>query len=502
MLKQQKTARGPINLSLAALPQISSSIERPLYQRSDLQAGIVHFGIGNFHRAHMAVYLHELMQKGLARDWAIIGTGVKQQDVAMRADLAQQDWLTTVIERDDEQLSAKVTGSMVDFIHPQDRAANISALVAPQTRLVSLTVTEGGYPLDSVTGQFDSGSKLLGKASPHPDFSNSAFSLIVAALRLRKSEGLPPFTVLSCDNLPHNGVACRNAVVGLARLVDPELAHWIDDKVRFPSSMVDRITPATTESEQRFVLEELGVVDRQPVFCEPFKQWVIEDAFSNGRPPLEQAGAMLVADVAPFETMKIRMLNGGHAAIAYPAGLLGIHFVHDAMQHPLISGFLRKLLQVEIIPNVPAVPGTNLEHYAAALEHRFANAQVGDTIRRLCFDGSNRQTKFIIPTIRDAIGSGRPISGLALESALWCRYCAGVTEANTLIEANDPNWNKLMMIGREARAQPAAWLGMQDIYGELGEVPAFRDAFSAALNSLWTRGVDPTLADWLELKGA
>jgi mannitol 2-dehydrogenase len=262
--------------------------------------------------------------------------------------------------------------------------------------------------------------------------------------------------------------------------------------------MVDRITPATTDDQRRWLSIHHGIADSAPVFGETFRQWVLEDSFGNGRPPLDHAGVTFATDVTPFETMKIRMLNGGHAAIAYPAGLLGIHFVHDAMRHPLIAGFLERLTREEIIPHVPPVPGTNLQEYQGTVATRFANPQVGDTIRRLCLDGSNRQPKFIIPTIADALHARGKIDGLALLSALWCRYCLGITENGDTIKPNDPNWDRLMRIAKVAQTDAGAWLRMRDVYGPVGDNQTFATAFSNGLSALKTHGVASTLERWLK----
>jgi mannitol 2-dehydrogenase len=261
--------------------------------------------------------------------------------------------------------------------------------------------------------------------------------------------------------------------------------------------MVDRITPATSERERAILAKEFGVEDNWPVFCEPFRQWVLEDRFTDGRPPLEKVGVQFVPDVAPYELMKIRILNGGHAAIAYPAGLMDIHFVHEAMQEPLVRGFLDKIEHDEIIPMVPPVPNTSLEDYYQLIDKRFSNPKIGDTVRRLCLDGSNRQPKFIIPTIADRLKAGKGIAGLALESALWCRYCYGTTDSGAVIEPNDPSWERLQATAKAAKDAPAAWLAMEDIYGDVGRSPIFAEAFAHALNALWADGARATLTRYL-----
>ena len=261
--------------------------------------------------------------------------------------------------------------------------------------------------------------------------------------------------------------------------------------------MVDRITPATTDRERQILKDEFGVEDNWPVFGEPFKQWVLEDNFPAGRPALETVGVQFVDDVSPFELMKIRILNGGHATIAYPAGLMDIHFVHEAMENDLVRGFLQKLEQDEIIPTVPPVPDTDLGDYFKLIDKRFSNPKIGDTIRRLCLDGSNRQPKFIIPTIADRLKAGKGVDGLALESALWCRYCFGTTDSGAVIEPNDPNWDRLVTTSKKAKDSPGAWLAMEDIYGGVGKSAVFAQAFAAALGALWANGTQATLKRYI-----
>lgn len=482
-----------IALSAAALPTIAASARVPVYDRAALSAGILHFGVGNFHRAHQAVYLDTLFGQGRDHDWAILGAGVMPSDQGMRDALEGQDWLTTVVEQSGAQSLARVTGSMVGMLPVGDGDAIVARLADPAIRIVSLTVTEGGYYIDA-SGAFDTTHPAIRADIAAPDKPATIFGLIVAGLARRRAAGIPPFTVMSCDNIPHNGIVTRNAVLGIARAVDSDLAAWIVEAVAFPNGMVDRITPATGEQERATLARDFGIADSWPVFCEDFTQWVLEDRFCAGRPALEAVGVQFVADVTPFETMKIRILNGGHAAIAYPAGLLGIAYAHEAMETPLIRAFLRKVEQEEILPTVPPVPGTDLASYFDIIERRFANPKIKDTIRRLCLDGSNRQPKFIVPTIADRLKAGASVDGLALESALWCRYCYGETEDGAAIEPNDPNWERLTAVARQARGEPAVWLDMDEVYGAVGRAQPFRDAFTAALNSLWAEGTRAVLA--------
>lgn len=467
----------------------------PGYDRSKLTPGIVHIGLGNFHRAHMAVYLDDLFAKGLCHDWAILGAGVRIGDARMRDALIAQDCLSTVIELDPAGKSARRIGAMIGFIEVQpDNAALIAAMSRPEIRIVSLTVTEGGYFIDAATGAFDPTAPEIAADAAHPH--RTAFGAIIAALKARRAAGIAPFTVMSCDNLPGNGHVTEAAVVGLARLSDPALADWIKANVAFPNGMVDRITPATGPRE-REMAQAFGLNDPVPVTCEPFRQWVLEDNFPAGRPALEQVGVTFTAHVHAYEAMKIRILNGGHAIIAYPGGLMDIEYVHEAMANPLIRGFLDKVEREEIIPTVAPVPDTNLEAYYDLIRERFSNPEIADTERRLCLDGSNRQPKFIVPALRDNLARGVIPRGLILESALWCRYCMGKSDAGADIAPNDPNWDRLQQVARRAAEDPAAWLGMEEIYGEVGRNPAVIAAFAAALAALMRDGTAETLRHYI-----
>ena len=485
-----------VKLSAGTLGDIAGNAHIPGYDRSGLTAGIVHFGVGNFHRAHQAVYLDTLLESGRDHDWAILGAGVMASDAPIRETLAAQDWLTTVVEQSAAESRARVTGAMIGFLPVGDPAGIIAALADPAIRIVSLTVTEGGYFINAA-GTFDPAHPAIRADAAAPETPRTVFGLIAAGLRRRRAAGIEPFTVMSCDNIPHNGRVARDAVSGTARLSDPALADWIAGHVAFPNGMVDRITPATGDREREALARDFGIDDAWPVFCEDFRQWVLEDRFPAGRPALEAVGVQFVADVAPFETMKIRILNGGHALIAYPAGLLDIHFVHEAMDHPLVAGFLEKVERTEILPVLPPVPGTDLDTYFGEIMRRFANPKIGDTVRRLCLDGSNRQPKFILPSIADRLAAGLPVGGLALASALWCRYCFGETEGGRPIEPNDPNWERLVATARAARTQPGLWLDMRDVYGEIGGAEPFRDSFARALTALWAEGTETVLKRYL-----
>ncbi|MEX3006931.1 mannitol dehydrogenase family protein [Hoeflea sp. TYP-13] len=485
-----------IKLTQESLADLPHDVAVPGYDRRSLRPGIIHIGTGNFHRAHQAVYLDRLFNSGLDHDWAVIGAGVQPSDAEMRSKLQAQDWLTTVVELAPEGLSACICGAMVDFIDI-DPTALVEALTRPDIRIVSLTITEGGYYVDPQSGGFDLSHADILRDIAAPDDPRTVFGLLIAGLRRRREEGLPPFTIMSCDNLPDNGTVTRNAVVGLAGAISPELGSWIGQNVAFPSGMVDCITPATSERERQIVRDRFGIEDAAPVVCEPFRQWVLEDNFPAGRPALEKVGVEFVDDVAPYELMKLRILNGGHAAIAYPAALLGIEYVHEAMAHPLIQAYLEKLVHEEIIPTVPKITGVDFADYFASVAGRFSNPAVGDTVARLCFDGSNRQPKFIFPAIAERLSNGHSVEGLALEVALWCRYCAGTDESGNAIAVNDENAELLFELAMNARSNPAVFLEQESVFGPLGSDDAFRSSFAAALERIWAEGTEAALRRYL-----
>ncbi|MEM1430124.1 MAG: mannitol dehydrogenase family protein, partial [Pseudomonadota bacterium] len=415
----------PSNATLAALP---GDILRPHYDRSALRPGIVHIGVGNFHRAHQAWYLHRLMQQGEALDWAIVGAGVRPYDRDMRQKLLQQDCLTTLVELAPGGRSAEIVGSMIDYLPIEaGNAALISQMADPAIRIVALTVTEGGYYIDPVTQGFDAAHPDIVHDAANPGGPNTAFGAIVAALAERRRAGLGAFTCLSCDNLQGNGHVLRQTVESLARLSDPGLADWIAQNAAFPNSMVDCIVPATGETE-RALVRAFGIEDAAPVTHEDFRQWVIEDAFCAGRPPWDRVGATFSDRVQDYETMKLRVLNAGHQIIANPGEILGIDTISGCMRHPRVSAFVEKVQQDEIVAHVPAVPDMTPAAYVERILQRFANSQIVDTTRRVAFDGSSRHTGFIHPILRDALKAGTPVQGLALSQALWARMCEGTRE--------------------------------------------------------------------------
>ena len=486
-----------LDLNNEALDQVNGSTIKPTYDRSQLQAGIVHIGVGNFHRAHLSWYLHRLMQKGMDLNWAIIGSGVTEYDIPMREKLASQDFLTTLIELDPEgNRSCEIVGSMMDYVAVEkNNQPLIQAMSQPNIRIVSLTVTEGGYFINE-KGELILDHPDLVHDIENPDSPRTAFGAMVSALDLRRQAGLGPFTGLSCDNLIENGNKLKQVVLGIATKRNLELANWIEENCTFPNAMVDCIVPRTGEVE-RNIVKSLGINDLVPVSHENFRQWVIEDKFCAGRPAWEDVGVQFSDNVHGYEDQKIRILNGGHQIIANAAELLNIETVRDAMKNPLITGLLEKVEYNDVLPHVSPVPGLTPQDYFTLIAARFANPSIQDTIRRIAFDGSSRHAVFLTPSIRDGISKGISIDGLSLVEALWARMCEGTREDGTTIEPNDPLWSELTSIAKQSKDQPEVWLQQSKIYGVLSQNTHFVNSFSYWLKELFAKGVEQTITQYL-----
>jgi mannitol 2-dehydrogenase len=485
-------------LTEETLARLNADVAVPRYDRRDVTTGIVHIGVGNFHRSHQAMYIDTLMNNGAAMDWGICGIGLQPSNVAMRDALAAQDGLyTLVIRHGDGTWDARVIGSLTEYqFAPDDPEAAVEKMAAPATRIVSLTVTEGGYNLDAVTGDFNAADEAVIADLRQGAAPRTVFGLVTEALARRRARGVPAFTILSCDNIQGNGHVSKRAFTAFARLRDPGLADWIAGHVRFPNSMVDRITPKTTEADRAELSRRLGIDDQWPVLCEPFTQWVLEDDFAGGRPPLEDAGVQIAADVEPYELMKLRLLNASHQALCYPGHLVGYRFVHEVTTDPLFARFLLDYMTAEAIPTLPPVPGVDLPRYASQLIERFSNPQVRDTVARLCANGSDCIPKFLLPVIRQQLAAGRPVTRSAAVVATWARYAEGTDEDGRPHELDDALAPQLQAAARRQRRHPAAFLDdNRAVFGELADEPRFTAVYGAILASLLDRGVRSTFAD-------
>ncbi|NEM08689.1 mannitol dehydrogenase family protein [Geodermatophilus normandii] len=486
-------------LGSATLTSLAGSLSVPGYDRSGVRAGIVHLGVGAFHRSHQAMYVDRLLEQGQARDWGICGVGVLPADRGIAEAMAAQDCLyTLVVKHADGSMDARVVGSIVEYLlAPDDPEAVVEKMAAETTRIVSLTVTEGGYAVDPVTGEFDPADPGVVRDLQPAAAPAGWFGLVTEALVHRRDRGLAPFTVLSCDNIQHNGDVARRSLAAFAALRDTDLGAWVEREVPFPNSMVDRITPATTDEDRADVAARFGVEDRWPVVCEPFVQWVVEDRFPLGRPPLEDAGVQVVDDVDPYERMKLRLLNASHQTLAYLGTLAGYRLVHDAAQDPLFQRLLLGYME-EATPTLRPVPGIDLDAYRRELLERFANPAVRDTLARLAFDGSERLPKWLLPVVRDNLAAGGEVRRSAAVVAGWARYAEGVDEEGRPIEVVDRRRDQLTARARRQREDPLAFIGDRELFGDLADDDRFTTPYLAALRSLHERGARATLEDLVD----
>jgi len=486
----------PQPLNARTLKHWSDRLPLPAYDRDLVTPGVVHLGVGGFHRAHQAMYHDRLMNQGSALDWGICGVGVLPADRRMKQVLDAQDGLyTLVLKHSDGTYEPRVIGSIVEYLFaPDDPEAVIEKMAAPSIRVVSLTITEGGYNISDVTGEFDvTNPDVIGDLEPGA-VPQTTFGLIIEALRRRRKRDLAPFTVMSMDNLQGNGYKSRRVFTAFARLRDPDLGDWVEHEVRFPNSMVDRITPVTTDADRAEVTERFGIEDQWPVVCEPYTQWVLEDSFTAGRPPYAEARVQLVEDVEPYELMKLRLLNGSHQAMCYFAYLAGYRLVHEAAQDPMFQAFLLGYMDREAAPTLAPVPGVDLEGYKRTLIERFSNPEVRDTIARLCAESSDRIPKWLLPVIRAQLATHGEIRRSAAVVASWARYAEGVDEAGQPIEVVDRLRESLMQLARRQRHDPDAFIANRDVFGDLVDDERFVAAYRSALASLHQRGSRATLA--------
>lgn len=478
------------SLTAAALGSLDPAVAVPGYDRAAVRSAIVHFGVGGFHRAHEAMYVDRILTAG-STEWGICGVGIMPADLAMRDALLAQDGLYTLVTTSpDDVTEARVIGSIVQYLYaPDDPEAVLATLADPATRIVSLTITEGGYGVDDATGAFrptDAAtlSDLENMADPDGTVTPaSVLGYLTEALRRRRAAGIRPFTVMSCDNIQGNGHVARTALLGFAGRVDPELGEWIAENVSFPSSMVDRITPVTTDQTRAAVRDAFGIDDRWPVHSESFEQWVLEDDFTLGRPPFEQVGVQVVADVLPYELMKLRLLNASHQAMSYLGILSGAEYVHEVCTDPLFVEFLQGYMHDEAIPTLQPVQGIDLDAYCDQLIARFRSEAIRDTLARQVVDGSDRIPKFLLPVVRAQLAAGRGIARSALVLAAWSVFLGSGSEA-----AVDRRLAELQDAAARDAAEPGAFLDYAPVFGDLGSDATLRAAFIAARASLAERG--------------
>jgi fructuronate reductase len=492
----------PPRLSLATLAGLQTGVSRFGYDRRRLETGIVHLGLGAFARGHLADYTEDVLERQFGPSssaWGIVGVSLRSADQRRR--LAPQDGLYTTLCREPEGTTARVIGCVTDcLVLPEAMEATLALMARPSTMIVSLTITEKGYCHDPATGRLNERHPDIRNDFDHPVAPRSAVGLMVAALARRRAQGLAPFTVLCCDNLPHNGALVQRLVADFASLRDQKLAAWIERNCAFPSTMVDRIVPATTEADIALAAELTGLHDAAPVVHEPFRQWVIEDRFVDGvRPTWHEVGAELVGDVAPFEAMKLRLLNGSHSALAYLGFLGGHETIGDCVADPAYRRFVQELWADEIIQVTPTPAGTDLHAYAASLLARYDNPSIRHRTSQIAMDGSQKLPQRLLGTTRDRLSRGLPIRRLALTVAAWMVYVGGKNEQGQSFDVRDPLAailaSALATAGETPGGRVAALLGVEAVFSaDLAASQEFRRAVTTAYRQLLDQGAKRAVA--------
>jgi len=483
------------SLSLATLAHVAANVSRPDYDVAALRVGIVHLGLGAFHRAHQAIYTDSVMREDPR--WGICGVSLKTPRASLA--LTAQDGLYTALEKDASGSRARIVGSVRESLFlGTDHARVIARIADPAVQVVTLTVTEKGYCHDPATGKLNLAHPDIVHDLAQPEAASSAPGLLVAGIASRRAAGAGPLNIVCCDNLPHNGTVVEAIVTAFAQARDAALADWIRGNVAFPSTMVDRIVPATTDADVADVARSIGFADTAPVVFEPFRQWVIEDRFTAARPAWENDGAELVADVAPFETMKLRLLNGSHSTLAYLGFLAGHATIWQASSDPELASLVERQMKEEIVPTLAAPPNTNLLSYCAELMRRFRNPALPHKTQQIAMDGSQKLPQRLLGTIRDRIAVGASFDHLALAVAGWIRYASGTDERGGAIVVSDPMAPTFAQIVAAAGNDPArvaaGFLDLAPVFGrDLGTNTAFRGNVTRNVVALFKDGVRATL---------
>ena len=488
MTQHQHSNALVIGLNQQSLAQLPSHVDTPTYDRSAVKAGIVHIGVGGFHRAHQAVYVNELLKTPGAEQWGICGVGLLEGNRALHDILKKQDYLYTLtVRHPNGKIDHKVVGSMIDFLFaPDDKHAVINKLAHPDTKIVSLTITEGGYNFNPVTGEFDFSNPDIINDLNNPNDPITAFGYITAALKQRKEQGLNAFTVQSCDNIQHNGNVTRKMLLAFATKQDKSLSEWIEQNVTFPNAMVDRITPVSKKSDIDYVVDAYGVSDEWPITCESFSQWVIEDSFCNSRPDWDNVGAQFVNDVTPFETMKIRLLNAGHSVLGLLGSIHGYSTIDETVSDPLFASYLRTFMDKEVTPLLEPLEGIDFDIYKNTLIERFANPNIKDDLARICSESAAKLPKFLIASINEGLALKQDISLGALVIATWCLYSdKAVNEKGEKLVIQDAMYKELNAYAQETVIDPCAFLKLTSLFGDLEHNEAFTEQYKKSITALY-----------------
>ena len=500
----EPTTLKAVRLSKALLANSARQLEQvrlPQYDRDKVTNGIVHIGVGGFHRSHQALYLDNYIEKQLASQseqqpeshWGICGVGLLKYDQKMQTVLHSQDCLYTLVERSSKEDTARVVGAITEYLlAPENPQAVIDKLADAACRIVTLTITEGGYYVIEGTGEFDADRANIQHDLQHPNDPISVYGFLTAALKQRRQKRLPPFTVLSCDNVQGNGDLAGKMLTAFAKLQDPDLGQWIAESVAFPNSMVDRITPATTPADMQMVREQFGIEDDWPVVAEPFIQWVVEDNFCAGRPDWESVGVQMTDDVHPYEMMKLRLLNASHSLLGFLGSLLGYSYTSEAMGDELIRGAIAQLMD-EVTPTLPALPDVDLDEYKQTLIERFSNPKVRDQLSRLCLNSSDKLPKFLLGSLRDKLEQGGSIEYLSFTIAAWFRYLNGLDEQGKALPIDDAMAATLREKAQVGKSDPTELLNITALFGDLSKSERFTVAVTNHLQQLYASGTQVAL---------
>lgn len=482
-------------LSSATLKQITPEVARPSYDYTKIGVGIMHISLGAFHRAHQAVYTDDVLAKD-GGNWGICGIGAMASDKALIDKMKGQDFLYTVMTRGAKS-EARIIGAMRDaMVMPENPEAVIARLADPSIKILSFTITEKGYCHDPQTGLLNPQHPMIAHDLAQPNMPQSAIGLAVAGLKARFEKGLPPFTVMSCDNLPGNGNKAKSIILAYAKLLDAKLAAWIEANVAFPNTMVDRITPVTAQADKDHLAQQFGYHDDGLVTCEPFRQWILEDNFPQGRPAWEKAGAQFVKDVHPYELAKIRLLNVSHTVFAYPAFLMNYVWVSDGASDKLLAKYVRNVMDNEITSTLPPVPGMELESYKTTIIERFANPNIRDTWERICSDGSQKIANQLLPIVRERFAKNQDAKGLILLVAAWFRYLNCKFDNGSAFKLNDPMAERLHKLAVEGGKDPSGLLAVREIFGDdLPKDPRFINQIKADLAAIYDKGVAQVIGE-------
>ena len=486
-----------LKLNAQNINQFADRVAVPKYDRTSVKAGIVHIGIGGFHRAHQAFFTDQLLHTKGNENWGICGIALLDFDKKIFNTLKEQDGLYTLVVKElDGSLTKTIIGSIVEYLFaPENPKAVIEKMADEAIKIITLTITEGGYNYNEATKKFDFSNPLIQHDLKNPSNPKTIFGYLTQALKLRKARNSNGLSIQSCDNIQGNGHVAKKMLLSFVEKANPELVDWIKSKVSFPNSMVDRITPATSSLDISNLKETSGIEDAWPVVCEPFNQWVIEDDFIDGRPAWETVGAQFVEDVLPYEKMKLSLLNAGHSVLGILGALVGYDTIDEAVNNQNIRTFLNNYMDTEVTPILGDLEGINLTTYKQSLLQRFGNIYIKDQIDRICSESSAKFPIFILPTVKAQLKENDSIEYAAFVIAAWAIYSLGLDENGKSLNIKDAMAEVLHNKAMEAKDKPSLFLEIETVFGGIKESAVFVKAFTNAYQNILKYGVEKCVID-------